>query len=82
MLEGLRKIGKSYPIVETKVEESGEHIIIGTGELQLDSVMYDLRKVFNNNMEVKVSEPYVSIAETVADTSAVKCICETTNKKN
>jgi U5 small nuclear ribonucleoprotein component len=33
MLEGLRKIVKSYPICQTKVEESGEHLIIGTGEL-------------------------------------------------
>jgi len=36
MLEGLRKINKSYPMVTTKVEESGEHLIIGTGELYLD----------------------------------------------
>jgi len=36
MLEGLRKINKSYPIVQTKVEESGEHIIVGTSELYLD----------------------------------------------
>lgn len=36
MLDGLRKINKSYPMVSTKVEESGEHIIIGTGELYLD----------------------------------------------
>ena len=36
MLEGLRKINKSYPMVQTKVEESGEHIIVGTSELYLD----------------------------------------------
>ena len=82
MLDALRKVGKSYPIVQTKVEESGEHIIVGTGELQMDSILYDLRKVFNRDLEVKVSEPYISIAETVADTSSVKCICETPNKKN
>jgi len=38
LLAGLRKINKSYPLAETKVEESGEHIIIGTGELYLDSI--------------------------------------------
>lgn len=43
MLEGLRKISKSYPLVKTKVEESGEHIIFGTGELQMDSILSDLR---------------------------------------
>lgn len=43
MLEGLRKISKSYPLARTKVEESGEHIIFGTGELYMDSILSDLR---------------------------------------
>ena len=30
MVEGLRKISKSYPLAITKVEESGEHTILGT----------------------------------------------------
>lgn len=32
MVEGLRRINKSYPSVTTKVEESGEHVIFGSGE--------------------------------------------------
>lgn len=44
MLEGLRKISKTYPLAQTKVEESGEHIVIGTGELYMDSIFHDLRK--------------------------------------
>ena len=39
MVEGLRKINKSYPLAITKVEESGEHAILGTGEIYLDSLM-------------------------------------------
>ena len=35
MLDGLRKVNKSYPLLSTKVEESGEHVILGTGELYL-----------------------------------------------
>ena len=35
----MRKINKSYPLAVTKVEESGEHAILGTGELYMDSVM-------------------------------------------
>ena len=38
-VEGLRKLNKSYPLLVTKVEESGEHTVFGTGELYLDSVM-------------------------------------------
>ncbi len=81
MLEGLRKISKSYPLARTKVEESGEHLIFGTGELYLDTVLSDLRTQFSD-IEVKVSEPFVCFSETVADTSSVKCFAETPNKKN
>ena len=30
-----------------QVEESGEHVILGTGELYLDCVMHDLRKMYS-----------------------------------
>ena len=30
-----------------KVEESGEHVILGTGELYLDCVLHDLRKMYS-----------------------------------
>ena len=43
VLAGLRKIQKSYPLAHTRVEESGEHVIIATGELALDCIMHDLR---------------------------------------
>ncbi|RZR90880.1 hypothetical protein BHM03_00018880 [Ensete ventricosum] len=56
MVEGLRKISKSYPLAITKVEESGEHTILGTGEIYLDSIMKDLRELYSE-VEVKVAEP-------------------------
>jgi U5 small nuclear ribonucleoprotein component len=81
MLDGLRKINKSYPLVTTKVEESGEHIILGTGELYLDCVMHDLRRLFSE-IEIKVSDPVVKFCETVVETSALKCYADTPNKKS
>jgi U5 small nuclear ribonucleoprotein component len=81
MLEGLRKINKSYPLVTTKVEESGEHVILGTGELSLDCVMHDLRKLYAE-IEIKVSDPVVPFRETVVETSSIKCFADTPNKKN
>jgi len=80
MLDGIRKINKLYPLCATKVEESGEHIILGTGELYLDSVMYDIRKVFTE-IEIKVSDPVVTFCETVIETSSLKCFAETPNKE-
>lgn len=28
-------------------EESGEHVLLGTGELYIDSVLHDLRKMYS-----------------------------------
>ncbi len=80
MLDGLRKVNKSYPLLNTKVEESGEHIILGTGELYLDCVMHDLRRMYSE-IEIKVADPVVTFCETVVETSSLKCFAETPNKK-
>ena len=81
MLEGLRKISKSYGLASTRVEESGEHVILGTGELYLDCIMYDLRHMYSE-IEIKVADPVVAFCETVVETSSLKCFAETPNKKN
>lgn len=81
MLEGLRKINKSYPLITTKVEESGEHIVLGTGELYMDCVLHDLRRLYAE-MELKVSDPVTRFCETVVETSAIMCYAMTPNKKN
>ena len=59
MLDALRKVNKSYPMVKTRVEESGEHVILGTGELHLDCVMHDLRKMYSD-IDVKVTRCFLS----------------------
>lgn len=81
MVEALRRVNKTYPLVTTKVEESGEHIILGTGELYMDCIMHDLRHLYSD-IEIKVADPVVSFCETVAESSSINCICETPNKKN
>jgi 116 kDa U5 small nuclear ribonucleoprotein component len=81
MLDGLRKINKSYPLITTKVEESGEHVVLGTGELYMDCVLHDLRRLYAE-MELKVSDPVTRFSETVVETSAIMCYAITPNKKN
>uniref|UniRef100_H2YSS3 116 kDa U5 small nuclear ribonucleoprotein component n=1 Tax=Ciona savignyi TaxID=51511 RepID=H2YSS3_CIOSA len=81
MLDGLRKVNKSYPLLTTKVEESGEHVVLGTGELYLDCVMHDLRRMYAE-IDIKVADPVVAFCETVVDTSSLKCFAETPNRKN
>ena len=81
MVEGLRRISKAYPMAKTRVEESGEHVLFGTGELYMDCMMHDLRHVYSD-IEVKVSDPIVGFRETVVETSSLKCFAETANKRN
>jgi U5 small nuclear ribonucleoprotein component len=55
MLDSLRKVNKSYPLLTTRVEESGEHVMLGTGELYLDCVMHDMRKVCSQKYKLKLN---------------------------
>jgi 116 kDa U5 small nuclear ribonucleoprotein component len=81
MVAGLRMCMKSYPGLSSKVEESGEHTLLGAGELYLDCVMRDLRETFAE-IQIKVSDPVVPFAETVIETSALQCEADTPNKLN
>eukprot|EP01047_Picozoa_sp_COSAG01_P043116 COSAG01_NODE_3810_length_5675_cov_115.679079_1_plen_958_part_00 len=81
MLDSLRKINKTYPLALTKVEESGEHVLLGTGEVAMDCMLCDLRKMYAD-IEVKVADPVVTFTETVIDSSSLKCFAESPNKRN
>jgi len=81
MVDGLRKVDKAYPLAKTKVEESGEHVVCGTGEMYLDCLLHDLRRLYGD-LEIKVADPVVEFCETVVETSSLKCFAETPNKKN
>ena len=75
----VRAHGRTLVLVK-RPEESGEHVLIGTGELYLDCVMHDLRRLFSE-IEIKVSDPVTKFCETVLETSALKCYADTPNKK-
>lgn len=81
MLDALRKVNKSYPLARTKVEDSGEHTLIGTGELYLDCMLHDLRRMYGE-LEIRVADPVATFCETVIETSTLRCFAETPNKKN
>jgi U5 small nuclear ribonucleoprotein component len=69
MLDGLRKVSKSYLACSVKVEDSGEHLVFGSGELYLDCVLHDLRNFFTDELEIKVSDPMPKFSETCSETS-------------
>merc|ERR1711870_93409 len=81
MVEGLKKLAKSDPLVLTKTEESGEHIIAGCGELHVEICLKDLREEYAQ-CEFTVGDPVVSYRETVTDESKVQCLSKSPNKHN
>merc|ERR1712083_443893 len=81
LLEGLKKLSKSDPLVVCTTEESGEHVIAGCGELHVEICLKDLREEYAQ-CEFTVSDPVVSYRETVSEQSSVTCLAKSPNKHN
>jgi len=82
LVEGLKRLSKSDPLVQCSIEESGEHIVAGAGELHLEICIKDLQEEFMGGAEIKVSEPVVSFRETVNTESSEVCLSKSPNKHN
>ncbi|BFZ01489.1 hypothetical protein BsWGS_04528 [Bradybaena similaris] len=81
LVEGLKRLAKSDPMVQCIIEESGEHIIAGAGELHLEICLKDLEED-HAGIPIKVSEPVVSYRETVSAESDIMCLAKSPNKHN
>jgi len=81
LVEGMKRLAKSDPMVLCYTEESGEHIIACSGELHLEICLQDLQKDFMGT-EVKVSDPVVSFRETVTEKSTTTLLSKSPNKHN
>merc|ERR1712084_186067 len=81
MVEGLKKLSKSDPLVVCTTEESGEHVIAGCGELHVEICLKDLREEYAQ-CDFSVSDPVVSYRETVNETSSQTCLAKSPNKHN
>lgn len=81
LVEGLKKLSKSDPLVLCYTEESGEHIIAGCGELHVEICLKDLVDEYAK-CEIKKSDPVVTYKETVNATSSQVCLSKSPNKHN
>jgi len=81
LVEGLKRLAKSDPMVLTLTEESGEHIVAGAGELHLEICLKDLEED-HACIPLKKSDPVVSYRETVMETSSQTCLSKSPNKHN
>merc|ERR1719166_126512 len=73
LVEGLKRLAKSDPMVQCTIEESGEHIIAGAGELHLEICLKDLEED-HAGIPIKTGDPVVSYRETVAELSDIMCL--------
>ncbi|XP_071481605.1 translation elongation factor 2-like [Diadema antillarum] len=81
LVEGLKRLAKSDPMVQCTTEESGEHIVAGAGELHLEICLKDLEED-HACIPLKKSDPVVSYRESVSEPSSQTCLSKSPNKHN
>ena len=69
------------PMVQCIIEESGEHIVAGAGELHLEICLKDLEED-HAGVPLRKSDPVVSYRETVGGESSMMCLSKSPNKHN
>jgi len=67
-VEGLKLLSKSDPLIQCFTEETGQHILVGAGELHLQTCINDLSQTFAN-IELNQSDWSVTFKETVSSQS-------------
>ena len=82
LMEGLKRLSKSDPLVQCITGPTGEHIVAGAGELHLEICMKDLREQYMKGAPIRVSEPVVSFCETITSESSQTCVSKSPNKHN
>jgi len=82
LMEGLKRLAKSDPLVLCFTAPTGEHVIAGAGELHLEICLKDLKDDFMKGAPVKISDPVVSFSETVTGESDKDVIAKSPNKHN
>jgi len=66
LLHGLKLLNQADPLVEVYVQETGEHVIVASGELHLERCIRDLKEQFAK-INVTVSSPIVPFRETIVE---------------
>merc|ERR1712176_516275 len=73
LVEGLKRLAKSDPLCLCTIEESGEHIVAGAGELHLEICINDLEND-HAGVPLRKTDPVVSYRETVTEESDRMCL--------
>jgi elongation factor 2 len=80
LVEGLKRLAKSDPMVVCEIPESGDHVVAGAGELHLEICLKDLEEDHACIPIIK-KDPVVSFRETVLEAGAT-ALSKSPNKHN
>lgn len=81
LIDGMKRLSKSDPLVQC-LEDNGEYIIAGAGELHLEICLKDLKDDFLKGIELKISDPVVPYRESIIEKSDHLCLSKSSNKHN
>jgi elongation factor 2 len=81
LVEGLKRLSKSDPCVVCSINESGEHVVAGAGELHLEICLKDLEED-HAGVPLRISDPVVPFRETVTGKSSMTALSKSPNKHN
>ena len=81
LVEGLKRLSKSDPLVLFYTEESGEHIVAGAGELHLEICLKDLVDDYMNGCPITQSDHVVSYRECTSE-EGPQVLSKSPNKHN
>lgn len=82
LVTGLKLLNQADPCVEVKLQRSGEHVIVATGEVHLQHCIKDLRERYSNNIELNISQPIVPFRETLVLPPKTDMVNETIDDNN
>jgi len=82
MVDGLRRLAKSCPLVQISTDDTGSHIVAGCGEEHMRVLQRDLTTLFLAGVNLTWGAPRVSYREVVTGESSQVCLAKSPNKHN
>merc|ERR1719329_1179334 len=83
MVEALRRLSKSCPLVEIALEDQGNHVVAGCGTEHMRLLIKDLENDYLQGIPLTWGAPSVAYRETVtAEESHQMCLSKSPNKHN
>lgn len=82
LMNGLKLLNQADPCVEVKLQETGEHVIVATGEVHLQHCLKDLQERYANDIELNISQPIVPFRETIVLPPKTDMVNETIDDMN